>query len=159
MKKQVIVAVTAAVIIVVAFAGVIVYFNNQIADLRAENANLATNNANLKAPHLVTDLLISEVHAQYANQTNHLLITGTLTNEGLGSAENAGLHIVANDINGTKIIDMTVPANAASYGSGSHAPNDLFTIESEQSYPLDIAIYHSGVAGTWEVTPVCSNAP
>ena len=150
MNKKIIVAVSVLCVAII-IAGIILYYNNQI--------------ANLRKPELVTDLSISEITSNLPydendpNTYNHLLIRGTVTNTGLSTADNAGLHVIATDTTGEKVIDMTVPLVAGTYGLGGaqKGPFTLNVLESKEIKQVDIAIYHKDIAANWTVTPVWSN--
>ena len=118
----------------------------------------------LKKPDLVTALGISERLSNYTYDENdpktynHLLIVGTVTNMGLGTALNAGLHVEAVSITGQLVINMTVPIVAGSYGLGGNlGPSELYDMGSKEVGNAQIAIYHKGVVATWTVIPVCDN--
>lgn len=150
MNKKIIVAVSVLCVAII-IAGIIFYYNSQI--------------ANLKKAELVTDLDISEItsdlpyNANDPNTYNHLLIRGTVTNMGLSTAYNAGLHVVAVDATGEKVIDMTVPLCAGTYGLGGNqgGPFTLFDLPSKEIGQVDVAIYHKSIATTWTITPVWAN--
>jgi len=150
MNKKILVAVSVLCVAII-IAGIIFYYNSQI--------------ANLKKADLVTDLSISEItsdlpyDANDPNTYNHLLITGTVTNMGLGTAHNAGLHVVAVDATGEKVIDMTVPIAAGTYGLGGNqgGPFTLNDLPSKEIGQVDVAIYHKSIAATWTITPVWTN--
>jgi hypothetical protein len=113
----------------------------------------------------VTDLSVSEITSNLLydendpNTYNHLLIRGTVTNMGLNTAYSAGLHVVATDITGEEVIDMTVPLAAGTYGLGGtqKGPFTLNDLLSKEEVQVDVAIYHTSVAATWTVTPVWTN--
>jgi hypothetical protein len=169
MKRKVIAtSVLLAAVIVIGFAGVILYYNNiidyynSIINQRdSEIASLKSEIANLKKPDLVTTLGISErmnnltYDANNPSTYNHLLISGTVTNMGLGTAYNAGLHVVAWDVTGELVINMTVPIAAGSYGlGGNQGPSTLTTLGSKETGTAQLAIYHKGILTSWTVTPV-----
>jgi hypothetical protein len=126
---------------------VILYYNAEI--------------ANLKKPDLVTALDVSEVVSNLAynendpSTYNHLLITGIVTNRGLSTAYNAGLHVVSINVAGEVLINMTVPIGAGTYGlEGNNGPSTLSGAESQETLEAQLAIYHEGVASSWTITPV-----
>ena len=84
--------------------------NNQIADLNSQINSLK----NRMVANLVTALGASEVqsnstyNADNPTTFNRLYISGTVTNEGLETAYNAGLHVVAYDATSELVINMTI---------------------------------------------------
>lgn len=155
-------------IVAALFAGMALYYNNiinerdsQIALLNSEIASLESEITNLKKPDLVTALGISEsISSLPYNENdpsiyNRLLISGTVTNFGLSTAYNAGLHVVAVDVTGEVVINMTVPIAAGSYGlEGNKGPSTLSVLSSRETGEAHLAIYHKGVASSWTITPV-----
>jgi outer membrane murein-binding lipoprotein Lpp len=136
--------------------------NNQIADLNSQISSLK----NRMAANLVTALGASEVqsnstyNADNPTTFNHLFISGTVRNEGLETAYNAGLHVVAYDATSEVVINMTVPLGYGTYGSGSsNSPLTLGRLNSQESVTVSISIVHINVAATWKITPVWTNSP
>lgn len=77
---------------------------------------------------------------------------------GLGTAINAVLHVEARDTLGELVINMTVPIVAGSYGhGGNQGPSELYNLGSKESGTAQIAIYHKGIAATWNILPVCDS--
>ncbi len=84
------------------------------------------------------------------------MIEGTVTNMGLGTAHNAGLHVDAVAITGEVVINMTVPIVAGSYVfGGNQGHSGLYDLGSKESGSAQIALYHKGIIATWNVTRVC----
>ncbi len=141
--------------------------NNQVSDLNNQIAGLKGQ----MLPNLVTALGVSEILSNSTYNTNnpttfnHLYISGTVTNKGLSTAYNAGLHVVAYDVTGNLVVNITVPITYGSYSNGvisnnaltlgSLAPLQIVSLESNAG----ISIVHEGVAATWTITPVCTNSP
>jgi hypothetical protein len=153
-------------IFAILFVGAILYYNNQLDELKAHVGILNSQTVNLQKPDLVTSLGIYEklnaTNSTYIENDpstyNHLLIEGTVTNMGLGTAYHAGLHVIARTITGEVVIDMTVPLAAGSYGlEGNKGPSELGDLPSKGIGEAQIAIYHQGIAATWSVTPVCDS--
>jgi hypothetical protein len=163
-KKDAVIWVLTVTIFVSLFVGAVLYYNSQLNELKARVTALDSKNDDLQKPDLVTALGISEklntTNTTYTENDpttyNHLLITGTVTNMGLGTAYHAGLHVIARTITGEVVIDMTVPLVAGSYGlEGNNGQSELGDLPSTGQGLTQIAIYHKGIAATWSVTPVC----
>jgi len=169
MNKKIIAGLVSGVVIVAAiFAGLTLYYSNiinekdtQIASLNAEIASLESEIANLRKPNLVTALGIYESISSLPydendpSTYNRLLISGTVTNFGLSTAYNSGLHVVAVDVTGEVVVNMTVPIAAGSYGlEGNEGPSTLIDLPSKETGEAQLAIYHKGVASSWTIMPV-----
>jgi hypothetical protein len=157
-----------AILVVSAIAETIFYYNSKITNLNSQNSNLKGQIANLETPYLVTALGIgilpdSTFIVNGENVTsNNLCIYGNITNEGLWTAYNVGLHVFATDAFGTTVINMTVPISVLyrivltnetlTYPIGSSLPR-------AQSATVNITILCQGVPVKWTVTPVCTNSP
>ena len=147
--------------------------SSQINDLNSQIANLHSQVTQLKGTinsgNLVTALGISEIpsnstyNANNPTTFNHLYITGTVTNVGLGTAYNAGLQIVAYDVTGKLVVNITVPVAYGNYGTGGNSSMQLSRLNPAQVVTLGsnsgINIVHEGVAVTWKLTPVWTNSP
>ena len=94
---------------------------------------------------------------------------GNVTNEGEGTAYNAGLHVVAYD-KGALEVNITVPlVNGGIYGTDATtdayvAPyGDTITqfgsLGSGGTATIVVWIYHEGNATNWTITPVWINSP
>ena len=135
----------------------IVGYQDEIAALNANISSLE----GLKAPNVVIALGCTEIVAN--SSYDHLWITGTATNKGLGTAYNVGLNVVAYDINGNQILNITVPMAAGIYGNGTSL-TPLITLAPLQQVDLQgtgvgIAIYHEGLANTWNLKAVWTDSP
>jgi outer membrane murein-binding lipoprotein Lpp len=187
-KKFVISVLAVAVLFVVAIAGTVSYYsgvvndrdskiesmNSQIANLNSEILNLKEQVTNLTTANLVTALGITEVFGDSIpnpNSYNHLYIEGSVNNTGLGTAYNAGLHIVAYD-DDILVVNMTVPLlSRASFGTdagtiayalkhyGGRDSIQLGNLLTTQTAEIGIQIFHEGIATSWEITPVWTNFP
>lgn len=149
--------------------------NNEIANLQsnlqAEVAQLngTINSVNLQTALGITEIPYNSLYNQLNNTYNHLYISGSVTNEGLRTAYNAGLNVVAYDINNALVVDMTVPLTGGIYEDGVTIGNSnsssligsltLGSLAAGQTATIDISIYHEGIATTWKVIPVWTNSP
>jgi hypothetical protein len=163
-RKDCIILVLIFVIVAFLFASTIQYYNSQLSERDSQIASLKSQLASLQKPDLVTSLGVSEKISNYTYDENdpktynHLLIEGTVTNMGLGTAYNAGLHVDAVAITGEVVINMTVPIVAGSYGlGGNQGPSALYNLGSKESGNAQVAIYHKGIVATWNVFPVYDN--
>jgi hypothetical protein len=159
------------IIFVAAIAGTLIYFNQMIAEKNSEitslNAQLDVMSgqlSNLNKPYLVTALGIgvqqdATVSVNGVEMTgNALYITGSITNQGKTTAYNVKLNVVAKDIYGSTIVDMTVPV------WGNFVPGeDPSLINSANPVSIDpiqtmnyvnVKILCQSVPTTWNVTPV-----
>ena len=130
-------------------------------EIAALNANISSLEG-LKAPNVVIALGCAEIVATNSSY-DHLWITGTATNKGLDTAYNVGLNVVAYDINGNEILNITVPMAAGTYGNGESL-TPLITLAPLQQVDLQgtgvgIAIYHEGLANTWNLKAVWTDSP
>ena len=163
-RKDAIIIALSVIVVVLLFVSVMEYYTIQLGERDSEIASLEEEISGLKKPDLVTALGISERLSNLAYDENdprtynHLLISGTVTNMGLGTAVNAGLHVEAVSITGELVINMTVPIAAGSYGLGGNlGPLGLHDLASKDVGTAQLAIYHKGVLATWNVIPVCNN--
>ena len=204
-KKIIATSILIAILFVVAIAGTIVYcngvisdgnskiasLNSQIAnldgkvsDLRTQAANINSQTKNMLSAKIVTSLGISEVPYDSPHNFptpllyNHLLIMGSVTNTGVITAYNAGLHVVAYQADGKVQINMTVPldnwanettnentdfapvfgtdASTQIYGNESLQLGNLY---SGQNITIILGIFHHGTVTNWTITPVWTSNP
>jgi len=196
-KKIIAISVLIAILFVSAISATILYYNgvvnqkdsqianqnNETANINDEIANLTSQNSNLKgqitnltSAYLVNALGISEVgntsEEFFIPYYYRLYIAGSVTNTGEGTADNAGLHVVAYSADGTLEINMTVPLSSGvtfrtdaeinsyleehNYGVSSLQLGILY---SGQTSTIDLDIYHEGIVANWTVTPVWTNTP
>jgi len=125
-------------------------------EIAALNANISSLEG-LKVPNVVIALGCTEIVSNKSSYDN-LWITGTATDEGLDTAYNVGLNVVAYDINGNQILNVTVPMASGTYGNGASL-TPLITLAPLQKVDLYIAIYHEGLANTWNLKAVWTNSP
>jgi hypothetical protein len=92
------------------FVGTVLYFENRISEMDAKinslDSQIKSFNSEifdkLEHPYIVTRLAITEImNDETYNENdpatyNHLLISGTVTNEGFSTTYNAGLNVTAN---------------------------------------------------------------
>jgi hypothetical protein len=163
-RTSLIIFVLIALVFILSLSTIIQYFTAQLNEKNSEISSLESQISSLKKPDLVTSLGISERLSNYTYDENdpktynHLLIEGTVTNMGLGTALNAGLHVEAISITGQLVINMTVPIVAGSYGLGGNlGQSELYNLESKGVGNAQIAIYHKSVVTTWNVTTVYDN--
>ena len=157
----------------------IVNLTSKVSGFRGQLANLSSQILNLTSANLVTSLGVAEVPYNSPNNFpspllyNHLLITGSITNTGRGTAYNAGLHVVAYAPDGTLEVNMTVPLDSQQNITGNEntdfAPvfgtdaktqiygNDslqLGNLYGGQTSSISLGIFHEGTVTNWTVTPV-----
>jgi hypothetical protein len=204
-NKIVAASILIALVFIAAVAGTIVYFNgvlingnskiaslnDQIADLnnkvsvlKAQAANISDQTKDLLSPKIVTSLGVSEVPYDSPHNFptpllyNHLLIMGSVTNTGVTTAYNVGLHVIAYQEDGKIQINMTVPlvnwanettnentdfapvfgtdASTQIYGNESLQLGNLY---SGQNVSVILGIFHHGTATKWTITPVWTSNP
>jgi uncharacterized coiled-coil protein SlyX len=124
--------------------------NNQIANLQD---NLSKYTAQLDTALGIKELVDNTTNAHY------LYIRGTVTNNGVTEAYNAGLHVVGYGANHEVLIDMTSPAEGGTFQSGFTSSQGLSQLYPTQSANTMLAIYHQGTVVDWDITPVWTNSP
>jgi cell division protein FtsL len=195
--RVVLTALIIAVLFVSAIAGTIFYYNgvvdrknseiaslntqlqqqnNEIANLTSQISSLNQKITNLTTANLVSSLAIKEVAKGYnyggTVPYNHLMISGSVTNVGQGTAYNAGLQVMAYASDGTKEINMTVPLLERAVYPTDNATSDFvgtiigvssrtlgYLIGNSSVYITEIDIYHEGVVANWTVMPIWTNSP
>jgi hypothetical protein len=199
-KKIIAASVLIVIIFMVAIAGTIVYCNgvlgnvnseiaslnskianlvSRVSELKTRAANINSQTSNLLSAKIVTSLGITEVPYDSPHNFptpllyNHLLIMGSVTNTGVTTAYNAGLHVVAYQADGKVQINMTVPlvnwanettnentdfapvfgtdASTQIYGNESLQLGNLY---SGQNITIILGIFHHGTVTNWTITPV-----
>ncbi len=196
-KKIAVTALVIAILVVSAFAGIAYYYNgllanqdskiaslntqlqqqnNEIGNLTIQVSNLNQQISNLTTANLVPNLTIKEVAKGYnyggTVPYNHLMISGSITNVGQGTAYNAGLQVMASASDGTLEINMTVPLLANAIYSTDNATMNFvgshigvytqklgYLLPNSSAYLTEIDIYHEGSVANWIVTPVWTNTP
>lgn len=150
--------------------------NNEIGNLTSQVSSLNHQIFNLTTANLVSNLAIKEVAKGYnyggTVPYNQLMISGSVTNVGQGTAYNAGLQVMAYASDRTLEINMTVPLlanavyptdNATMNFVGSHIGVSSRTLGyllgNSSAYITEIDIYHEGAVTNWTVTPVWTNTP
>jgi hypothetical protein len=129
--------------------------NGQIASLKSQITSLQEK----YTANLVTALGAREILGSNSSVLNHLFITGTVTNTGVTTAYNAGLHIDGYASNGTVLISITVPITYYVSQDGFTNATALSTIYPTQSLTAEISIFHNGNLASWTITPVWTNLP
>jgi hypothetical protein len=132
--------------------------NGQVSVLKDQLANLTTAQLTLSNENVI------DVHYY---EFNNLYIRGSVGNTGLGTAYNAGLHVVAYTADGTMEINMTVPLKVgASYGTDeatsavaaappfSKSSLELGTLGSQITADVSLSIFHHGAVTNWTISPV-----
>jgi hypothetical protein len=200
-KKIMTVSILITILFVSAIAGNISYYNivvrtkdSQIASLNKQIANLTSQVSNLTAQaanltfltsaNLVTSLGVTEASktvpkiggVDFSLPYNQLIISGTVTNSGKGTAFNVGLHVVAYTATGALEINRTYPLGGTygsdnatdAYTSGDYysPPVNLGSGQMAMLYPPpanngpyteELTIFHEGVVSNWTITPVWTN--
>ena len=151
------------------FVGTILYFENRISEMDAQINSLDSQIKSLNSeifdklehPYVVTNLAITEImNDESYNENdpatyNHLLISGTVTNEGFSTAYNAGLNVTAMDSSGQVVVNMIVPMTSGSYGPGHSQGFSVLSVMNKQDIlETEISLFHKGIATSWTVTPV-----
>ena len=192
-KKKIVSVFFVAILFVSEIAGALIYYdslvnqknsdiaslNNQINNLSIEIANLTSQISNLTAQasltsvNLVTELGITEISntSSISRSYNRLYIDGPVTNQGVTTAYNAGLHVVAYAADGTLEINTTVPLNYGEYAADSATESYVSSFDgvtgslylgslvSGQTANVDLDIYHESTVTNWTVTPVWTTTP
>ena len=147
---------------------------SQVSRLENESMNLTSQVTNLTSANLVTALGIAEVGntSSITRSYNRLYIEGKVTNNGQGSAFNAGLHVQAYASDGTIKINMTVPLTYGEFAANAEIYSYICSFDpyctsspkygnlaSGQSADVNLDVYHEGTVTNWTVTPVWTRAP
>jgi len=151
--------------------------NNEVANLTSQISNLTAKVTNLTSANLLASLQVSEVSPMLAESFlafytpfYYLFISGNVHNVGVGTAYNAGLHVVAYSATGTLEVNMTVPlAVNVAYGTDNATDSigltsgdgstQLGILSSGQTATIELDIFHEGTVSNWTVTPVWTNTP
>jgi len=144
--------------------GEIASMNATISSLNSQIASLNNQLTSIQSKYtasLVTALGVKDLPGGGANTTdlNHLYITGAVTNTGITTAYNAGLHVNGYASDDTVLIDITVPIAYYVSQDGFTNATGLTTIYPSQQATADISIIHSGNVTTWNIIPVFTNSP
>lgn len=147
--------------------------DDQVSNLQNQVANLDAKIANLTHAWLVTALGTNEVPFDFLQNPapfSHLYTQGTVTNIGPGIAYDAGLHVVAYNVNGKVEVNMTVPlASMASFGTNTETVDyalkhyegtdslKLGDLLPTQTVNIQIQIFHERNVTSWDITPVWTN--
>ncbi len=151
---------------------------NQIPSLQNQTINFtaaylaAGFKANLTTALQGKEIVTSDFATTQSIPFNYFYVSGTVTNNGNGTAFQVGLHVIAYDLyNHTSDIDMTLPLGgtfgtddrtnnyiAKSYG-GYTWSFQLENLGSGQTKTTNIQIFHEGTVSNWTITPVWTNTP
>lgn len=148
---------------------------DEIADYQSQVSGLENQLASLTSINIVTALGIKEIgnlsgSVAAPNSYYRLFVSGLVTNEGNGTAFNAGLHVVAYDKDAILQINMTVPLIAGSTlanfttvvkidGSYGNPPLHFANLAGGETTRVEFNIYHKGQLANWTVTPIYSRYP
>ena len=130
---------------------------SQVNELNSQVSSLGGQIAHLKEAYIVTALGAKEI---LESTPYHLYISGTVINTGGGTAYNAGLHVVAYNVNGSLAINMTV-SFFGTFGNGPGVSSgvQLEMLPVAETKNVSVNIFHEGILGTWDITPVSTNTP
>jgi hypothetical protein len=194
--RKAIVTVTIVVLFVVSISGTVLYYQGllndkesmisvleeqvanqsaEISDYQSQVSGLENQLASLTSINIVTALGVKEIgnlsgsHAA-PNSYYRLFVSGLVTNDGNGTAFNAGLHVVAYDKDAILQINMTVPLIAGSTlanfttvvkidGSYGNPPLHFTNLAGGETTRVEFNIYHQGQLANWTVTPIYSRYP
>ncbi len=123
--------------------------NNQITNLQG---NLSKYTAQLNTALGIKELVDNTTYAHY------LYIRGSVTNNGVTEAYNAGLHVVGYGANHEVLIDMISSVEGGTFQSGFTSAQTLSQLYPTQSASTMLAIYHQGTVVDWDITPVWTNS-
>jgi hypothetical protein len=147
---------------------VMLYENNveldtKVQALQAQVDSLKSNIERIQQPNLVAILNVYDVNNTSSDIPHYLVISGQVTNVGLATAFNVGLHVVAKDEADNIIIDMTVPIVHGSYGwseAYNQGPTTLQTLLSQDMLNAELTLYHDrSYVRNWTITPVYTSQP
>ncbi len=124
--------------------------NKQVDDLEGELSDMRSK----YTANLVTGLGINDVGN---SSDRHLYITGTVTNNGVTAAYNAGLHIIGYGSSHEKLIDLTSSLGYEVFQNSFSGSSQLTTLYPTQVMSVQISIFHSGVVDSWDIIPVWNN--
>ncbi len=160
-----------AIVLVAAVVGTVFYYNQLIneKDAKIDSLNTQITDLNkqvgsLNLPNLVTSLAIGvEKNANLSvngaeMNGNALFITGSITNQGKTTAHNVRLYVVAKDVYGATVIDMTVPLGGNFVVNEDpsllSAGTTIDAIQTAKYVNIRILCHETPVS--WNVTPVYS---
>jgi peptidoglycan hydrolase CwlO-like protein len=128
---------------------------DEVNNLNSQVSSLGGQISHLRSAYIVTALGANEI----LNSTpHHLYISGSVINTGGGTAYNAGLHVVAYTVAGELAINMTVPFfGTFGSGPGDSSSIQLSSLGTTEEFAVMVNIYHEGVLGAWDITPVWTN--
>ena len=151
------------VLIVGFFSFTVVELGNKVQALQSQVDQLKNIIERIEQPDLVAILNVYDVNNTSSDIPHYLVISGQVTNVGLSTAFNVGLHIAAKDEANNIIIDMTVPIVTGSYGwseAYNQGPTALQTLLSQDMLNAELTLYHdSSYVRNWTITPVYTTQP
>jgi outer membrane murein-binding lipoprotein Lpp len=124
--------------------------NSQVQDLQE---TLSHYTAQLSTALGVKELVDNNTNGHY------LYIRGDVTNNGVTTAYNAGLHVVGYGANHEVLVDMTSSIDGGTFPSGFTSATYRSQLYPTQSLSTILSIYHSGNVTSWDITPVWTNSP
>jgi len=124
--------------------------NQQIQDLQDQ---LSKYTASLTTALGIKDLVDNSTNEHY------LYIRGEVTNVGVTTAYNAGLHVVGYGSNHEVLINMTSPLEGGTFQNGFTSSTGRSLLYPTQSQTTILSIYHSGTVVDWEIVAVWTNMP
>ncbi len=143
---------------------------NQSSQIASLNANISSLNSQITSlknqisslqekytANLVTALGANDIAPDNTTNLRHLYITGSVTNTGVTTAYNAGLHVYGYGSDGSVLINTVVPISSYIVQDGFTNATSLSTIYPTQSEDVQISIFHNGVVTHWDITPVWNN--
>jgi hypothetical protein len=142
--------------------------NAQLSSLKQKISTLQSQLMNLTTANLVANLDIGDASGY---QYKDMYIEGSVGNNGLGTAYNAGLLVIAYSSEGVLRINMTVPLVIAAFGVDNATSAVAATLPWQEvslqlgnvgtgvTVPVSIGIFHYDAVSNWTVTPVWTNQP
>jgi hypothetical protein len=171
-KKIIVVSFLIVIILVSVAAATIFYYDGRSQTTNLSSANLVTRLNEQEYPWYQVGMVFTP-----STSYCYLQINGSVTNTGLGTAYNVGLHVVAYNATGTSEINMTIPLHGGIFGT-DNATNTfvldygealgilivsnqtLGVLEGKETVNLsNISIFHEGTVTNWTVTPVWTITP
>lgn len=142
--------------------------NAQLSSLKQQISMLQSQLTNLTRANLVADLHIGDASGYLYKD---MYIEGSVGNNGLGTAYNAGLRVTAYSPEGVLRINMTVPLVIGAFGIDNATSAVAATLPWEKvslqlgnvgtgvTLPVSVGIFHYDTVSNWTVTPVWTNQP
>lgn len=140
--------------------------NANVSGLKDQISSLNSQLTSLTTASLVANLTIGDASGY---QYKDMYIEGSVRNNGLGTAYNAGLSVVAYSPEGILRINMTVPLVIGAFGIDNATSAVAATLPWQKislqlgnvgtgvTVPVSIGIFHYDAVSNWTVTPVWTN--